>query len=57
MRSMSHGILAAALLGSLCIAPALGAAAKPLGSVIQSEGGSIDNVGEVVAIAEGEDYR
>jgi hypothetical protein len=48
MRSMSHGILAAALLGSLCIAPALGAAAKPLGSVIQSEGGSIDNVGATV---------
>ncbi len=40
MRSISQGILAAALLGSLCIAPAWGAAAKPLGSVILSEGGS-----------------
>ncbi|MGA8102544.1 MAG: hypothetical protein WB869_10340, partial [Candidatus Acidiferrales bacterium] len=48
MRSISHGILAAALLGSVGIAPALGAAAKPLGSVIQSEGGSIDNVGASV---------
>jgi hypothetical protein len=44
MRSISHGILAAALLGSLCIAPAWGAASKPLGSVIQTVGGSIDSV-------------
>ena len=44
MGSMSQGILAAALLVSLCIAPALGAAAKPLGSVILSQGGTIDNV-------------
>jgi len=44
MRCISRGIVAAALLGSLCIAPASGAATKPLGSVIQTVGGSIDNV-------------
>jgi hypothetical protein len=45
MRCISQGILAAALLGSLCIAPAWGgAASKPLGSVIQTVGGSIDSV-------------
>jgi hypothetical protein len=44
MRSISHGILAAALLVSVSLAPGSGAAAKPLGSVILSEGGSVDNV-------------
>jgi hypothetical protein len=48
MRSISHGILAATLLGSFCVAPTAGAAARPLGSVIQTVGGSIDSVNATV---------
>jgi hypothetical protein len=48
MRSITQGILAAALLGYLCLGAGLGAASKPLGSVILSQGGSIDNVGASV---------
>lgn len=48
MRLIGHGFLAAAILGSLWMAPASSAASRPLGSVILSQGGSVDNVNAAV---------
>jgi hypothetical protein len=48
MRFIGHATLVAALSVSFCILPAWGGPSKPLGSVILSEGGAVDNVNAAV---------